>query len=317
LTFDPPLHAFIRERLEQNVSVNFEQTPLAAAVEQLAQQSQADIRLDSAALRGGRVREREPLTLSLDDRKLSTVLPVLFAGLRLTWILRDGVLWITTMDEAANFRKTAVFDVRDLCRDLNESQALRQAITSQTQGPWKSGSGGGSITFARAGTMVVRHTESNLQGVLQLLENYRTALRASKQRARMVADPNEVLTRFYRLPAAVADDLALQLPQLVQAESWQDVEQPDAVGTIRRLTSVADVRSGAAGLIAPDKDAAPSRGLLIDHAVLMVRQTRAAHFEIETLIRKVEQGDPPLPRGGGSGGGGFGGGLFSGPASDD
>ena len=47
------------------------------------------------------------------------------------------------------------------------------------------------------------------------------------------------------------------------------------------------------------------------------RQTRAAHLEIETLIERVEQGDPPLPRGGGSGGGGFGGGLFSGPVSDD
>lgn len=317
LTFDPPSHAVLREKLEQNVSVRFEETPLAAAIEQLAERAQADIRLDLPALRGSRVREREPLTLALEDRNLSTVLPVLLGSLRLTWILRDGVLWITTTEEAANFSKTAVFDVRDLCRDLNESQALRQAITSQTQGPWKSGIGGGSITFARPGTMVVRHTESNLQGVLQLLENYRTALRESKQRPRVVADPNEVLTRFYRLPAAVADDLVLQLPQLVQPASWQDEEHPNAVGTIRRLTSVAEVRSGAAGLAAPDRDAAPSRGLLIDHAALMVRQTRAAHFEIETLIEKVERGDPPLPRGGGSGGGGFGGGLFSGPASND
>jgi hypothetical protein len=70
-------------------------------------------------------------------------------------------------------------------------------------------------------------------------------------------------------------------------------------------------------LAAPDRDAAPSRGLLIDHAALMVRQTRAAHLEIETLIDKVEKGDSPLPRGGGSGGGGFGGGLFSAAQSEN
>jgi hypothetical protein len=316
LTFDPPLHALLRQSLDQNVTVDFQDTPLSAAVRQLAESSGADIRLDTVSLRASRIRDREPVTLKLADRKLSTVLQALLADLRLTWILRDGVLWITTADQAQAFRKTAVFDVRDLCRDESESFALRAAIQNQTKGPWQGG--GGTITFARPGTMVVRHTESALQSVLNLLENYRLALRASKPRQRTEADPNEVLTRYYRLQAGIADDLTKHLPQLVRPGTWKDDQHPEATGTILRLTSGAELRDAEGNpVIAETGDPGPSgpRALVVNYAVLIIRQTRAAHDEIAKLIDKVEQGDMPEGGGGGFGGGGFGGGLFSAPES--
>ena len=45
--------------LLENVDVNFEDTPLEAAIDQLAELADIDIRLDVPALRAANVRERE------------------------------------------------------------------------------------------------------------------------------------------------------------------------------------------------------------------------------------------------------------------
>lgn len=100
----------------------------------------------------------------MSDRKLSAVLRVLLEELNLTWILKDGVLWITIVLIAEERRKTAVYDVCYLCRDQQESAALRQAIQRQAGGYWLDTDGsGGAISFPRAGTMVIRHIEEGLR----------------------------------------------------------------------------------------------------------------------------------------------------------
>src|SRR5262249_37884501 len=150
----------------------------------------------------------------------SIVLQALVVNWDFTWILRDGVLWITSRKEAEALRKTAVYDVRDLCRDDRESSALQHAIVGQTQGPWATDrTQGGSLTFARSGILVVRQSEHGLSGVLQLLENYRTALRASKPRVYKETDPKEVVTVHYRLPTIMANELEGLLPALIRTET--------------------------------------------------------------------------------------------------
>ncbi len=126
---DPTQHLRLREKLQENISVDFQDTPLEAAVEQIAELASIDIRLDVSALQSARIREREPVTLKLVDRSLETVLQAVVMDLELTWVIRDGVLWITSLDEAEAYLKTAFYDVRDLCRDADESEALISAIS--------------------------------------------------------------------------------------------------------------------------------------------------------------------------------------------
>ena len=97
---DPVQHLVLRERLDDKVTVNLAGTPLEAAVRQLSEIAGIDIRLDLPALRDLGVRERTPVTLKLTDQKLETVLHAIALDLRLTWMLRDGVLWVTTPEEA-------------------------------------------------------------------------------------------------------------------------------------------------------------------------------------------------------------------------
>ena len=306
---DPPQHRVFRDKLNTNVSVNFSDTPLTTAIEQLAAGSESDIRLDRPALREARIREREPLTLKLANRKLGTVLQALSLNLELTWILRDGVLWITTPKVAQAFLRTAVYDVRDLCRDTDETAALIEAIVTQSKpDSWSTNGGGGEIESAKPGTLVVTHQEQVHQQVFHLLQIYRTALRASKPRNRGEEKDTDVITVYYRLHKQVAEDLADMLPRLIRPGTWQGEENADSPGRVFVVASEPDISNlrGGGKTNADVKQATLS--LVIERSVLIVRQTRSAHEEISTVIRRVKNGDTPI---GGIGGGGFGGGFFA------
>lgn len=303
----PQQHVALRAALAAEVSVDFTDTPLEDAVRQIGEAARADIRLDLPALLDQRVRTREPITLRLTDRKLETVLKAALLDLDLTWDLRDGVIWITSREVAEGHLSLAVYDVRDLCRNQTESNALIEAITSQTEpDSWDTLGGPGSIEAAQPGCLAINHEERVHRNVLDLLQTYRAALRSSKPRRIRGVDPSELKTVYYRLHADVAHDLTSKLPLLVSPDSWKSVSHPDAHGTILRVTSEPEV-----GGKVQDKSAA---ALVAPRAVLVIRQTRSAHEEIAQVLRRVGTGDRQAGFGGGMGG--FGGGFFGVSAED-
>lgn len=317
---DPPQHGVLRQKLDENTSVTFKDVPLQAAVAQLAEQTGADIRLDMAELKSVGVREREPLTLTLNDRPLHTVIELLLAKLKLTWTLRDGTLWITSPEAAEANLLSALYDVRDLCRNETESDALADAVFGQTSGQWEQTDGlGGQITFPQPGTMLVVQTEQMHGEILQLLAAYRQALLASKVRKR--ADPgNEVIDHYYQMQQQIADVLAKELVNLVEPESWRLETRPDAPGTILQIPSNSTLTAGTPGGNASPggngNQAVAGVGVVLPQSVLIIRQTRSNHEKISTVIRRIQNGDQPFQSGFtgggyGGGGGGFGGGYFS------
>ncbi len=319
---DSPRHAKFRERLREPITVAFDDTPLETAVRELAEETELDIRLDLRALRDARVREREPISLRLEERPLHTVIEAITTNLNLASILRDGVLWLTSDMVSREFQKTAVFDVRDLCRNASESDALIEAILSQTDiSLWIEGGGEGMLEAVRPGTFVIRAEERVLDEVLQLLEAYRTALRSSKLLDRDALDPDEVITVYYRMHSQVAEDLERLLPKLVFPETWiseaESHTDEKAHGRILRVASPPDWEAAATSGIARG-DATRELTLMAERAVLIVTQTRAAHEEVAKIIQRVQTGDPSpssymeqTGMGGMGGMGGFGGGYFS------
>jgi len=301
--------------------VGFRDTPLETAVADLAEKTGIDIRLDLRSLRDARIRERQPVTLTLGDCKLQTVLQAMLMELDLGWALRHGVLWVGGKELQESNQKTAVYDVRDLCRDEDESESLREAVTSQASPQsWQDVGGMGSVRFAKPGTMIVFNEERILFEVFELLETYRTALRSSKPRGRGVDEDQQITTVYYRMPPEMATDLADKLPELVPSDLWRNDSRPEAPGTILRIASAPEFgKAAGTGQSATGKAARPgAQPMSAPYSVLIVTQSWETHRAIAEVIRRVETGDPMPGAGGmratGDAFGGFGGGFFSVPA---
>lgn len=315
LVLDPPQHAALREALRKPVMADFQNVAFDEAIANLARQAEVDLRLDQGSLKSSRFRARTPISLSLADQDLQTVLKVLLAKFGLSYVIRDGAIWVVAESEAEDVHSIALFDVRDLCRDSKECEALLYAIQSQVGIAWRDRDGDGGVSvFARPGILVVRQSEADLDKLLELLENYRKALRLSKPRAGDAADSTPIV-RFYRIPTATAEELVTLLPELLDSASWKSEAQPDGIGTIRLIASYPGPVEGTEIVATqkPDEATAPPR-VAVEHSILMIRQLPTIHQEISSLLVRLRNGDyaPPVMNGGAGGlGGGFGGGFFS------
>ena len=274
LTFDTPRNDVLRAALDLKVTVDFQETPLIVALQELSRQSQVSIRIDRVAILKGQVRERTPVTLKLADQKLNSVLKSILSGLGLNWYLRDEILWITSAEAAAEFSKTAVYDVRDLCLDQEESRALKLAIEHQTRAKWRGADDRtGILESPKPGVLVVRHSEPTLDEVLQLLEDYRTALKASKLRVVPLPDPQEIIMGYYRLTGPMAHDLSLRLPILISPGTWNSEGHPDGVGTILTISA--------------ESTPVDAKGNANEQVILVIEQTRETHRKIGKLIQTL------------------------------
>ena len=297
----------LQDKLAVIVTVDYQDSPLEDAILDLAKQTGADIRLDRASLRDARIRERQPVTLQVQQQPIKTVLNYLLPQLGLGWQIRNGVLWVTSRDEDEE-PLTAFYDVRDLCRDKKESEALSEAVQSQVPYVFEAEGGSDVIEFGKPGTLIVLAPRSVHEVVLDLLEKYRFALRKSKLRKPSETE-DEVTTLYYRIHANVAQTLHTELPKLVAPDSWRSAERPDAIGTILLLESPPEVTQ--------NEGSAP---IISERMVLVIQQRQSVHSEIAKTLQKIENGDEETraidggKRTGPIGmGGGFGGGMFSFP----
>ena len=298
----PKEHDTLQTQLGHVISIDAKDKPLSAVVTQLAELAKIDLRLNRAALSAALISERIPVTIQITNQKLSAVLDILTTQYSLAWHMRDGAVWVTTAGDITEHPTLAVYDVRDLCLNMDESQSLQSAIEQQAMPEsWDTG----VMTFAKSGVMVVRQSEAIQSAVLGLLDDYRLALRNSKRRIAPEEDPEVVEIKYYRMPTAVADDLAEELPTLVAPLTWKSDAQPTGVGTIRRLRSW-----DQAARTPNNKDSATEP--LISYSVLVIEQRRKVHREISKTLERIERGDMPEVQMGGMGGmgGGFGGGMF-------
>lgn len=318
LLLDLPPHAKLRSHLDQLVTLELNETPFDEALRKLGTLLGTTVRIHPSVPAAG-IRVRQPLTFQIDGQRLRSAIQEFGShlGQDLRGYVSHGALWVATRETVDASYSTAVFDVRDLCRDESEVSALTYAIESQTGGPWDVNEPGtGVLDFPIPGTMVCRQNPAQLDEVLKLLEDYRTALRASKPRVRINHDA-QITTAYYKMPTEMANDLLKLIPQVVAPDTWLG-EKP--LGTIQQVASQSeldvlssdkarDQAKGATNLVLPATRSSRS--------VLIIRQTNATHRVIEQLISSIQHGSSAtaqLPTGskgfGGGGQGGFGGGFF-------
>ncbi|HVX09591.1 MAG TPA: hypothetical protein VHC22_00180 [Pirellulales bacterium] len=91
-----PMEAKVRAALQEKTDFKFVEKPLSGAVEWLAQHHGIDIELDNKALGDAGLPGNLPITRSAKDITLRSALNLLLSDLDLTYVVRDGVLMVTT-----------------------------------------------------------------------------------------------------------------------------------------------------------------------------------------------------------------------------
>jgi len=101
-----------------------------------------------------------------------------------------------------------------------------------------------------------------------------------------------MITEYYRMPTAIANDLENGLLDLVDPATWKTPDQPNAVGTVVNIKSTPALIKADQQVLLKSEDETSSLqdGFLLEHSVLIIHQTRATHEKIRDVIYKVETG---------------------------
>lgn len=167
-------------RLKQPISLDFKELPLREAIEQIAIVSGIPVVPDTRALEEAKVRMDAPVSVVADRINLKNALNILLKPIRLTWIVEDGAVKITTESKSmgAPIRRTyKVGDIVDL-PPMVEGQAPRKDVGEElmalikntvAKNSWEDMGSTGAIQYFPAEKKLVVTQNQEVQEELQLL----------------------------------------------------------------------------------------------------------------------------------------------------
>lgn len=286
--------AKVRAALERplpSMGLQFTQTPLAEVAQFLGDEYKIEVQIDAPALNDFGINADEQVSANIQNVSLRSALRLMLDRLELEYIVANGVLLITTEEEAETRLKVAVYPVGDLVASdghPGDFDALIDTLISTVASETWAENGGGEAEMRALppGRLVISQTERVHEQVAAALAALRKA--ASQPQTTAAAPAAGVYTRAY----------ALAMPP--------DAD-PDAF--LSRLMALVRKMAPAAAREGVDPD---GRAYVLDALAdrVVVRNDRAAHREVETLLSDLGLLRPPPSRG--LGGGGFGGGGFGG-----
>lgn len=111
-----PIERAIERRLDEPISVNFKDTPLRQVISDLQSLSGNGMNIvpDTSALQDASISLEQPLSLSVDKISLKSVLNILLDQVKLTYVIKDQALQITTKEKAKGRMKMVTYQVTDL-----------------------------------------------------------------------------------------------------------------------------------------------------------------------------------------------------------
>ena len=116
LSSDVGQHPKIEAALDSTVDFTFEPQPLKDAVDFVAQRYRMPIIMDAKALEDASIDTSTEVKLNVQGLKLRQALVLLFQQMPtpLGFEIRDGVLWVTTIEKINERRYVVIYDCRDL-----------------------------------------------------------------------------------------------------------------------------------------------------------------------------------------------------------
>lgn len=232
-----PLNVIARQRadedrilaaLEKRIAFDAKEMPLADVIARVAKETGVDIRLDRESFTEKDTSPNSPISFVMVDVSARTVMKHLLKYFELEWVVRDGLLWITSYDEAnsPDFLTIRVHDISDLIGQNAQAADCKPLvpILEQTVGQhsWQTnGRPGGAAVVAHGGraALVVSQQFSVHEEIESVLAELRKAKKlppitefAAKPDRAANADPAEppVTAEQKRLLAALERPISVQ-----------------------------------------------------------------------------------------------------------
>ncbi|MFT3883045.1 MAG: hypothetical protein QM703_25760 [Gemmatales bacterium] len=165
-------------RMNSNVSVDFRNKPLTEVVDELRTLSQTNMLLEAFALEYAGVDPKMPISVTLNNVTLRTVLDRVLSQAQLTYYVKDGVINITTREARSSHKVKRSYAVHDLIvpRDdmatlpnLNPATAVPVSTTGDTN---SNGFGAGAGREGYNGTPDLKNGQWQTRRTGQTLEKH-------------------------------------------------------------------------------------------------------------------------------------------------
>jgi len=217
-----PNEAKILAALDQNTELEFVDQPLSDVIDFLKERHGIEIQLDHNAMTDESIGSDAPVTKNIKGISLESALDLMLGDLKLTYVVGDEVLLITSKAIAEHLLSTKTYPVADLVAREDgaalgdDYPSLIELITSSiAPTTWDEVGGPGTIQEFRSARAIVisqtfavhRQIERLLAGVRAVRQEQTVA--APKQAEDEVKDDATPYVKVYRLPAAWA---AMHLP---------------------------------------------------------------------------------------------------------
>lgn len=168
----------ILEALDKPSTVEFNETPLAEALQQVVKDSDINLVADAMALTD-MVRDSK-VNLVMKDARLGSILKTMLRDRELTFIIEDDALRVTTPLIAGSQFMIRTYPVGDLLSTPDEMKALIQSLEKTVDlATWERQGGQGNIAAANnSKSLVISQTWHGHQKILDLLRVLRQAKEA-------------------------------------------------------------------------------------------------------------------------------------------
>jgi len=247
-----PAEAKIHAALDSLTTIEFNGTPLRDVITYVSEMHDIPILLDTPSLAGQGLTGDEEVSLVVKRVKLRNALRLLLGNVndvKLDVVIENGLMSVTTKEVADDALQTVLYDVAEITADDPlQMDKLEDIIENQTEGPWKSIDGiGGLLKGPSADLLACRQSRPAQDEVAAVLQAIRDSLHASGgDRSSLTEYETRLETRFYRMDAEAAEDVARLIPSLIEPGTWK-VPSPDPLDEAAAAVQIGSIQRLAAG----------------------------------------------------------------------
>ena len=263
----------IEHALAERVSFDFKEDRLRDVLAELARAGSFPLRIDEGALQDIGVSADEPVTMELEGVRLQQAFNRALRGRGLTWVVRDEVLQVTTIEEAELLLDTTVYDVAPLLQyaERHADQPRNDVLLGErfrtlppgyspepfkfapgdwviesaqqfTAGPWENTDGTGGTISRLRDAIIVRQTYDVQRETASLLDALHAAVRGELEHgSRTVRSANYPADLDRRILEALNRKTSVDFRDMPVSSVITEIGQQTRVPTFVDVNALQDI----------------------------------------------------------------------------